>query len=147
MKICSNHKVWIFREGHKIWKNLRRTFDKSVVFYARNTVLVKKSTKIFQNKCGQVVLYKLYKSGFFNKKLPRHKPHLQLTKNSSHHKLFFFFFWNCGNSWMWDNFTFHNYQFCICVSYNIRADGKSKDVVYYGNECLYDWPIIGYYSM
>ena len=53
-------KVWVFWEGHKIWKNLRRTFDKSVVFCARNSVLVKKSTKIFQNKCGQVVLYKLY---------------------------------------------------------------------------------------
>ena len=25
-------KVWVFWEGHKIWKNLRRTFDKSVVF-------------------------------------------------------------------------------------------------------------------
>ena len=44
----------------KFEKNLRRTFDKSVVFCARNSVLVKKSTKIFQNKCGQVVLYKLY---------------------------------------------------------------------------------------
>ena len=55
----SNDKVWVFWEGHKIWKNLRRTFDKSVVFCARNNVLVKKSTKIFQNKCGQVVLYKL----------------------------------------------------------------------------------------
>ena len=40
-------------------KILRRTFDKSVVFSARSSVLVKKSTKIFQNKCGQVVLYKL----------------------------------------------------------------------------------------
>jgi hypothetical protein len=30
------------------------------VFCACNSVLVKKSTKIFQNKCGQVVLYKLY---------------------------------------------------------------------------------------
>ena len=62
------------------------------MFCARNSILVKKLTKIFQNKCGQDVLYKLYKSGFFNKKLPRHKPHLQLTKNSSHHKLFFSFF-------------------------------------------------------
>ena len=44
----------------KFEKNLRRTFDKSVVFCARNSVFVKKSTKIFQNKCGQVVLYKLY---------------------------------------------------------------------------------------
>ena len=32
---------------------------KSVVFCARNSVLVKKLTKIFKNKCGQVVLYKL----------------------------------------------------------------------------------------
>ena len=52
-------KVWVFWEGHKIWKNCRRTFDKSAVFCARNSVLVKKSMKIFQNKCGQVVLYKL----------------------------------------------------------------------------------------
>jgi hypothetical protein len=44
----------------KFEKNLPCTFDKSVVFCARNSVLVKKSTKIFQNKCGQVVLYKLY---------------------------------------------------------------------------------------
>ena len=43
----------------KFEKNLRRTFDKSVMFCARNSVLVKKSTKIFQNRCGQVVLYKL----------------------------------------------------------------------------------------
>ena len=43
----------------KFEKNLRSTFDKSVVFCARNSVLVKESTKIFQNKCGQVVLYKL----------------------------------------------------------------------------------------
>ena len=48
-------KVWVFWEGHKIWKNLRRTFDKSIVFCARNSVLVKKSTEIFQNKCGQVI--------------------------------------------------------------------------------------------
>ena len=35
-------KVWVFWEGHKIWKNLRCTFDKNV--------LVKKSTKIvFKN--------------------------------------------------------------------------------------------------
>ena len=44
----------------KFEKFFCRTFDKSVVFCARNTVLVKKSTKIFQNKCDQVVLYKLY---------------------------------------------------------------------------------------
>ena len=47
-------------KASKFEKNLRRTFDKSVVFCARNSVLlVKKSTKIFQNKCGKVVLYKL----------------------------------------------------------------------------------------
>ena len=43
----------------KFEKKNRRTFDKSVVFCARNSVLVKKSMKIFKNKCGQVVLYKL----------------------------------------------------------------------------------------
>ena len=53
-------KVWVFWEGHKISKHLRRTFDKSVVFCAHNSVLVKKLTKIFKNKCGQVVLYKLW---------------------------------------------------------------------------------------
>ena len=52
-------KVWVFWEVHKIWKNLCCTFDKSVVFCVCNSVLVKKSTKIFKNKCGQVVLYKL----------------------------------------------------------------------------------------
>ena len=54
-------KVWVFWKGHKIWKNLRRNFDKSIVFCAQNSVLVKKSTKIFKNKCGQVVLYKVKK--------------------------------------------------------------------------------------
>ena len=58
-KFVSHAKVWIFSEGHKIWKNISHTFDKSVVFCARNSVLVKKSMKIFENKCGQVVLYKL----------------------------------------------------------------------------------------
>ena len=43
----------------KFEKNLRRTFDKRVVFCVSNSVLVKKSTKIFKSKCGQVVLYKL----------------------------------------------------------------------------------------
>ena len=52
-------KVWVFWKGHKIWKNLCHTFDKNVMFCARNSVLVKKSTEIFQNKFGQVVLYKL----------------------------------------------------------------------------------------
>ena len=40
----------------KFEKNLCFTFDKRVVFCARNSVLVKKSTKIFQNKCGQVAV-------------------------------------------------------------------------------------------
>ena len=50
----------------KFEKNLLRTFDKSVVFCVGNSILVKKSLKIFQNKYGQVVLYKLYNflSGF-----------------------------------------------------------------------------------
>ena len=43
----------------KFEKNLRRIFDKSFEFCARNSVLVKKLTNIFQNKCGQVVLCKL----------------------------------------------------------------------------------------
>ena len=51
-------KVWVFWEGHKIWKNLRRTFDKSIVFCARNSVLVKKSTKIFKNKLYYLTLAK-----------------------------------------------------------------------------------------
>ena len=44
----------------KFEKILRHTFDKSVLFCAHNSVLVK---KIFQNKCGQVVSYKLYHIG------------------------------------------------------------------------------------
>ena len=52
-------KVWVFWEGHKIWKILRRTFDKSVVFCARNSVLVKKSTKIFKTNVD-----KLYYTNF-----------------------------------------------------------------------------------
>ena len=47
-------KVWVFLEGHKIKKNLCRTFDKSVLFCERNSVLVKNLTNIFQNKCDQV---------------------------------------------------------------------------------------------
>ena len=51
---------FVFSEkATKFEKNVRRTFDKSVVFCERKSVLVKKSTKIFQNRCGQVVLYKL----------------------------------------------------------------------------------------
>ena len=46
----------------KFEENLCPTFDKSIWFCARNSVLVKKWTKIFQNKFGQVVLYKLYLS-------------------------------------------------------------------------------------
>ena len=42
------YKVCVSWEGHKIWKNLRRTFDKSTAICARNRVLVKKLTKIFQ---------------------------------------------------------------------------------------------------
>ena len=34
----------------------------SVMFCAHNSVLVKKSTKSFQNKHGQAILYKLYAS-------------------------------------------------------------------------------------
>ena len=56
--LYNNNKCAVFWEGHKIWKDLLRTFDMSVVFCARNSVLVK---KIFINKCGQVILYKLYK--------------------------------------------------------------------------------------
>ena len=41
-------------------QNLKKSLSyKSVVFCAHNSVVVKNSTKIFQNKCGQVVLYKL----------------------------------------------------------------------------------------
>ena len=60
--ISLNHliKFGFSEKATKFEKILRRTFDKSVVFCARNSVLVKKLTKIFQNKCGQVVLYKLY---------------------------------------------------------------------------------------
>ena len=43
----------------KFEKNLRCTFDKSVVFFAQNSVLVKILTKTIQNKRSKVVLYKL----------------------------------------------------------------------------------------
>ena len=64
--ISLNHliKFGFSEKATKFEKILCRTFDKSVVFCARNSVLVKKLTKIFQNKCGQVVLYKLYKKLF-----------------------------------------------------------------------------------
>ena len=41
-------------------ENLRRTLEKSVVFCGHNSVLVKILTKIFENKFGQVISYKLY---------------------------------------------------------------------------------------
>ena len=53
-------KFWFSEKATKFEKILHGTFDKSVVFCARYSVLVKKLTKIFKNKCGQVVLYKLY---------------------------------------------------------------------------------------
>ena len=62
-KICTCSfmlKFGFSEKATKFEEDLCRTFDKSVVFCARNSVLVKKSTKIFQNKCGQVILYKLY---------------------------------------------------------------------------------------
>ena len=55
-----NHLVVKFgfsEKATKLKKNLRSTYDKRVMFCARNSVLVKKS--ISQNKCDQVVLYKL----------------------------------------------------------------------------------------
>ena len=54
---CHLLKFGFSEKATKFEKNLRCTFDKSVVFCAHNIVLVKKLTKIFQNKCGQVVLY------------------------------------------------------------------------------------------
>ena len=54
-------KVWVFWECHKIWKNLCRTFDKSVVFCARNSVLVKKSTKIFETNVTSRIIQTLTK--------------------------------------------------------------------------------------
>ena len=51
----------------KFEKNLCRTFDKSIVFCARNSVLVKKSTKIFQTNVD-----KSYYTNF--KKINREKP-------------------------------------------------------------------------
>ena len=41
-------KGWVFWEGHKIWKTLCRTFDKSVMFCVRNSELVKKSKRFFK---------------------------------------------------------------------------------------------------
>ena len=44
----------------KFEKNLRRTFDKSVGFCARNSVSTcQKVDEDFSKKCGQVVLFKL----------------------------------------------------------------------------------------
>ena len=52
---------WFYEKATKFEKNLCRTFDKSVVFCARNSVLVKKSTKIFKN------VDKLYYTNFTEK--------------------------------------------------------------------------------
>ena len=51
-------KFGFYEKATKYEKDLGHTFDKSVVFCAHNSVLAKKLTKIFQNKCGQVILYK-----------------------------------------------------------------------------------------
>ena len=57
--------VWVFWEGHKIWRKSWSYFwQEHQVLCARNSVFVKESTKIFQNKCGQVLLYKLYVAKF-----------------------------------------------------------------------------------
>ena len=45
--LCRLLKFGFSEKATKCEKNLRCTFDKSVVFCARNSVLVKKSTKIF----------------------------------------------------------------------------------------------------
>ena len=50
-------KVCVIQLDHICFENLRRTFDKSVVFSAHKSLHAKKSMKIFQHKCGQVVLY------------------------------------------------------------------------------------------
>ena len=52
-------KLGFSEKATKFEKKILCTFDKSIVLCVRNSVLVKKSTNIFQNKCGQVVLYKL----------------------------------------------------------------------------------------
>ena len=56
---------FVFSEkATKFEKNLRRTFDKSVVFCARNSVLVKKLMKIFFKNVD-----KSYYTNFTNKRL------------------------------------------------------------------------------
>ena len=57
---CILIKVWVFWEGHRIWKKSSSHFWLERCVLCRNSVLVKKYTKIFQNKYGQFVLYKLY---------------------------------------------------------------------------------------
>ena len=54
------HVLFGFSEkATKFEKNLRRTFDKSIMFCARNSVLVKKLTKNFQNKCDHLIIQTL----------------------------------------------------------------------------------------
>ena len=45
----------------KFEKNLHRTFDKSVVFCARNSILVKKSTKILKKMWTSRIIQTLHK--------------------------------------------------------------------------------------
>ena len=63
--LCLLLKFGFSEKATKFEKNLHRTFDKSVVFCACNSLLVKKLTKNFQNKCGQVLIHKLYKRNIY----------------------------------------------------------------------------------
>jgi hypothetical protein len=58
----SGAKVWVFWEGHKIWKKSLLYFwqERRVLCAQQRTC--QKSMKNFQKKCGQVVLYKHYLS-------------------------------------------------------------------------------------
>ena len=80
--MLDSSQVWVFWEGHKIWKNLRRTFDKSVMFCTHsNSVLIKNPTRIFENKWGQVTNFNSldFVSTNFEDVLPGMLPSYQLS--------------------------------------------------------------------
>ena len=57
-------KVWVFWQGHKIWKNLYHTFPRVSCSVRPTAYLSNNWLRFFKNKCGQVVLYKIYKKLF-----------------------------------------------------------------------------------
>ena len=84
-------KVWVFWEGRKIWKNLRRTFDKNVVFCARNSDLSKSRRRFLKTNVA--------KSYYTNFNIEVYKRWKKLSKLNYTYQWYltkvFALLWNC----------------------------------------------------